>query len=176
MKFKLKNKINLFIVEDDKVFAMTLKADIENTFKNIPIKIHLFSSGEISMEKFMQIMPQVVILDYHLNSKYSEAADGIKVLNWMKKENDATKIIMLTGDNVIETAIDSFHHGASDYVIKTESKFKDINNSLSNIFKIMEEKNRKEKYKYLLFILFFCLSFLIGAIVSIVLFAPSFIK
>lgn len=176
MKFKLKNKKNIFIIEDDKVFAMTLKADIENAFKNIPIKIHLFSSGEISMEKFMQVMPQVVILDYHLNGKYSEAADGVKVLSWMKKENEATKVIMLTGDSDIEKAIEAFRHGAFDYVVKTEAKFDKINVSLTNVFKIIDEKRKKNNYKHFLLIVLFCLLFLIGGVFSLALFAPYLLK
>ena len=47
------NKINVFIVEDNKVFALALKADLEKAFGNIPIQIHLFETGETCMQIFI---------------------------------------------------------------------------------------------------------------------------
>jgi DNA-binding NarL/FixJ family response regulator len=171
-----KNKIDIFLVEDDQIFLLALKADIEATFKNSPIKIHSFFTGEACMQKFTQIMPKIVILDYFLNGKYPNAADGIKVLDWIKKENSETNVIILTNDDHIDIALESFHHGASDYVVKTATKFKKINYSLANIFKIIEAKQEAKRYKFLLFVLFMCMAFLIGGVIAIQLFAPSLLK
>lgn len=172
----IKNQIDIFLVEDDKIFLLALKEDIEATFKNRTIKIHSFSAGETCMQKFTQVMPQAVILDYHLNSKYPDAADGIKVLDWIKKENHETNVIMLTSDDHIDIAIESFHHGASDYVVKTATKFKKINYSISNIFKIIEAKREARRYKVLVFALFMCIAFLIGGIIAIQVFVPSLLR
>ncbi|MBC7863356.1 MAG: response regulator [Bacteroidia bacterium] len=92
-----KKKVNIFIVEDNKVFTMALKTDIETAFSHLPLTIHTFEAGETCMEKFKEIKPEVVILDYHLNGKYYDAIDGIKVLDWIKKENTESNVIMLTG-------------------------------------------------------------------------------
>jgi response regulator of citrate/malate metabolism len=155
---------------------LALKEDIEVTFKNIPVKIHSFYTGETCMLKFTQVMPKIVILDYFLNGKYPTAADGIKVLDWIKKENYETNVIMLTNDDHVDIALDSFHHGASDYVVKTATKFKKINYSLSNIFKIIEAKREVRKYKMLTFILFISMAFLIGGVCAIQIFASELLK
>ena len=76
-----KNQINIFIVEDNEVFRMALKSDIENAFTKMPITIHSFETGEKCMDRFKREMPELVILDYHLNSKFPDAVDGIKVLD-----------------------------------------------------------------------------------------------
>lgn len=144
------NPINIFIVEDNKVFALALKADIEIAFKHKPIKIHTFETGEECMEKFKEEKPQVVILDYHLNGKNPDAADGINVLNWIKKENKDTHVIMLTHDDHIDIAVKSFHHGAFDYVVKSETKFKKINFSLLNVINLLIAKRETKKYKFLI--------------------------
>jgi len=169
-------QINIFIVDDNKIFSLALKADIETAFMNMPIKIYSFETGEKCMERFMQVMPDVVILDYCLNSKSPSAVDGIKVLDWIKKENHATNVIMLTSDDHIDIALKSFHHGASDYIVKTETKFRKINYSLFNIFKMMEAKNDARRYKRMLIALFLCIALLIGGIVAIQIFDPSLIK
>ena len=56
------------------------------------------------MEKFKEIKPQIVILDYHLNNRYPDAADGIQVLDWIKKENRDTNVVILTNDDNLEIA------------------------------------------------------------------------
>lgn len=124
-----------------------MKDDIEISFSDKSIKTQLYETGEACMEKFKKEKPQVVILDYNLSSKYPDAANGIKVLEWIKKENKETFVIMLTSNDHIDIAIKSFHHGASDYVVKTETQFMKINYSLNNFFKIMEAKSDSIKYK-----------------------------
>jgi len=145
---KIKEQINIFIVDDNKIFALALKTAIEVAFQNMPIKIHLFETGENCLERFMQVMPELVILDYYLNSNSPSAADGLEVLDKIKKYNLETSVIMLTSNDHIDTALKSFHHGASDYVVKTDSQFKKINDSISKIFANKElafQNDRKVK-------------------------------
>ena len=171
-----KNQINIFIVDDNKVFSLALKADIETAFPKMPIKIHSFVTGETCMQRFNQEKPQVVILDYHLNSRYPDAADGIKVLDWIKRTNYKTEVIMLTSDDHIDIAIKSFHHDASDYVVKTETKFRKINYSLFNLFKTLEARSEARTYKRLLIVLFLGIALLVGGVAAIQIFSPSLLK
>jgi len=142
-----RSQIKIFIVEDNNLFALALKKDIETAFAGKSIMIQSFETGETCIEKFNQEKPQVVILDYNLNSKYPNAANGIEVLDWIKNENDETFVIMLTSNDHIDIAIKSFQHGASDYVVKTETQFMKINYSLHNFFKIKEAMSDSIKYK-----------------------------
>lgn len=161
----IKNQINIFIVEDNKVFMLTLKADIESTFIEMPICIHTFENGEECIENFNEIKPQIVILDFHLNAKNPKAADGIAVLDWIKIENPETKVLILTGDDNIEIALKSFKHGASDYIVKTDTQFRKVIYSLFNFFKLIEANNDTKKYKTLAIGLFVCLALLIGGLI-----------
>ena len=167
------NQTNIFIVDDNKIFTLALKADIENAFVDMPVKVQSFETGEKCMEKFKEEQPQVVILDYHLNRKYPDAADGIKVSDWIKKENPATNVIILSVDDNIDMALKSFQHGASDYVVKTETQFRKINYSLINLFKIMEAKSYERRYKYLVVGVFICIALLVGAVIAMQIFNHS---
>lgn len=124
---------------------MALKASIENAFMDMSIDISAFETGEKCMETFMEVKPELVILDYHLNSKLPDAADGIAVLNQIKKNNIDTSVIMLTSNDEIDIALKSFHYGASDYIVKIESQFKKINDSISKIFVNKELNFQKEQ-------------------------------
>lgn len=162
----MKKQINIFIVDDNKVFSLALKADIENIFSKMLIKVYLFETGEKCMRRFLQVMPEFVILDFYLNSKDTAADNGLKILDWIKKENGETNVIMLTSDDHIDIALESFKHGASDYIVKTETQFNKINYSLLNLFKIMEEKTYAENYKWLLVALFLGIGILITGFVA----------
>lgn len=171
-----KNQPNVFIIEDNNVFRMALKADIENTFTEKNIKIHLFETGEACKEQFKKVQPEVVILDYNLNSKIPNAINGIKVLGWIKKSNPETSVIMLTSEDDIDIALKSFHHGASDYVVKSETKFKKINYSLLNIFNTISAKSEAKKYRAMAIILSLSITLLIGGIVTIQYLEPNLLK
>lgn len=131
---KINKSTNIFIVDDNRIFALALKVYLQNAFENRIINIYLFETGEKCMELFMQLLPEFVILDFSLNSIAPDAADGLEVLEKIKMGNPETCVIMMTSNNLIDTALKSFHKGASDYVIKSTSQFKKINESISTIF------------------------------------------
>lgn len=141
-----KKKITIFIVDDNVIFAMTLKANIEVAFKNVPFKIHTFETGEECLDSFDELQPDLVILDFYLNSKSVSAADGLQILTKIKKNSFKTSVVILTSNDQIDTALKSFRHGAADYVIKTEKPFKKIISSINNIL-INKEIDLQEKEK-----------------------------
>ncbi len=164
----MKNKpIKIFIVEDNDVFALTLKADIENYFDNLLLNIQLFKTGEESWEKFRTEKPHVVILDYNLNSKISDASDGSEVLVWFKRENPEVKVILLTSEDSTDIAIQSFRNGAFDYVVKNEAQFKKIHISLFNVFNVVRLENETSTYKNIVIGIVLSLAVLLGGMAAI---------
>lgn len=158
------NVINIYIVDDNTTFTLALKGDIETSFANKPIKIYSFAEANTCMQKFTEVKPQIVILDYHMDSKNPKAADGIKLLDWIKKENEDTNVIMLTSDDHIDIAIKSFKHGASDYIVKSETQSVKIKNSLLNVFKIMTVKGESKRYQQLFSVLAVSIGLLVGGL------------
>jgi serine phosphatase RsbU (regulator of sigma subunit) len=140
--------INIFIVDDNTIFSLTLKGAIEIAFKGAFIKVHSFETGENCLKEFARVKPELVILDYHLNSINSGAENGLKVLDKIKKHDPKISVIMLTSNDDIDVALKSFHHGATDYVVKTETQFKKIINSVSTLFankKLASQHEEKAK-------------------------------
>lgn len=138
---KISRKINIFIVEDNKIFSLALKAYIETAFENMFIEIYSFETGEKCMDSFKQVLPELVILDYDLNNNSSAAVNGLQFLEKIKKFNPDTSVIMLTSNDHIETALESFHYGAADYVVKTHNPFLKIKTSISKIFSENEKRS-----------------------------------
>ena len=128
------NITNIFIVDDNKIFSTTLKSSIENAFEDRLIKIHLYETGESCLKKLPELRPQLIILDYFLDSKVLNAANGLQVLEKIKEHDSNTCVIMLTSNDFIEIALKSFHRGALDYVVKSTGPFKKINEAIQKYF------------------------------------------
>lgn len=99
----------ILIIEDDKAIVDVLKMILEHDGYRIS---HAFN-GTSGIEKFKQIEPDVVLLDIKM-----PRMDGIEVLQELKKLNDKTIIIMISGHGNIETAVHTTKLGAYDFIAK----------------------------------------------------------
>lgn len=118
--------MNLFIVDDDKLVVSDLKIYLNHRFGN-DINISTFYDGESCLEK-LDMDTHVVILDYFLNGQ-----NGLEILKLIKEKNPKTEVIMLSGNEDIALAIQSFRNGATDYVIKGQGALKKISKLILNI-------------------------------------------
>lgn len=112
----MKNQIlNLIIIDNDTSMAIGLQTFLTQRFK-LDLNISLFNSGTVAL-KSINAGTDIVILDYDL--KYE---NGNEILKEIKLINPSTEVIMLTSNEDVRIAIESFRKGARDYVIKGNSK------------------------------------------------------
>ncbi len=159
---RTQRRIDVVIIEDNKLFKLALKSHLEFAFIDRKIKVHIFGAGENSQERIKRDLTEIVILDYHLDSEIDGAADGIAVLDTIKKESPSTNVIMLTSETDMDIIVKSFQHGAYDYIIKNEFQFDKLKLSMGRIIDNIEktdiEVKRKKKRDLLLMILIVLLS------------------
>ena len=125
-----KNELLVFIVDDDALYLKALEKSISDKLPHLKIKT--FLTGEACLQQMRQ-KPEVVILDYFLDSKVSYAWNGLTILKQIKKLNPKTKVIMLSSQDSLEVAVKCIDNGSFDYISKSESAFVKINNVLTNI-------------------------------------------
>ncbi|MBA3972338.1 MAG: response regulator [Bacteroidetes bacterium] len=118
--------LNLFIVDDNKLLVTDLKHYLQTRF-GAGINISTFSDGE-SCLKMVDKNTNIVILDYFLDGK-----NGLEVLKEIKTINPNTEVIMLSSNEDIVLAIESFRQGAKDYVIKGYGSWKKITHLVNHI-------------------------------------------
>lgn len=111
--------INLFIVDDNKLMVTALEQCLKQKF-GVSLKISTFYDGESCLEK-VDKDTQIVILDYFMEGK-----NGLEVLKSIKKINPKTEVVMLSKNEDIVLAIETFRAGAKDYVVKGPSAWKKI--------------------------------------------------
>ena len=135
-------KIKLFLVDDD---ALLLKS-MELEFKEHPeFDIETFATGELCIQNIFK-NPDVVILDYHLDSIDTEAMNGIDTLDKIKSINQEIPVIMHSSQDKIDIAINCMHHKAFDYVIKSETSFIRLHKNIENILKMKKMKKELSWY------------------------------
>lgn len=136
-------KIKLFLVDDDALFLKSLEIDF---LQMADFSIETFSTGEQCIENLSHC-PDVIVLDYFLDSIDKTAMNGIKTLDKIKAYNADIPVVMLSSQDKIEVAIECMHHSAFDYVVKSETAFVRLQKIITTIFKY--KKMEKELSWYM---------------------------
>lgn len=136
-------KIKIFLVDDDIVFLKLLQIEF---LEHADLVVETFTSGEQCLEHLSKL-PDVIVLDYHLDGIDKNAMNGIEVLDKIKAFNPDIPVIMLSGQDKIDVAIKCMHHRAYDYVVKSETAFLRLRKIISTIFKY--KKMEKELNWYM---------------------------
>lgn len=133
----------LFLVDDEPIQNEMLKDYLSERFI---YDIKIFDNGEEAL-KNMHLNPEIIVLDYYLNSNNPNARNGIEVIKDIKDKYPDTQIIALSGQDKIEVAIDTIKYGAYDYVVKGESAFSRIENIINNLSELhkMRTINKAQK-------------------------------
>jgi DNA-binding NtrC family response regulator len=114
-----KNKIKLFLVDDDAVYLRLLEIQF---LEQDSYEVETFSTGEFCIENLAR-NPDVIILDYHLDGIEMNAMNGIETLDKIKLSNPNIPVVVLSSQDKIDVAINCMHHKAFDYVVKSETAF-----------------------------------------------------
>ncbi len=136
-------KIKIFLVDDDIVFLKLLQIEF---LEHADLVVETFTSGEQCLEHLSKL-PDVIVLDYHLDGIDKNAMNGIEALDKIKAFNPDIPVIMLSGQDKIDVAIKCMHHRAYDYVVKSETAFLRLRKIISTIFKY--KKMEKELNWYM---------------------------
>jgi two-component system OmpR family response regulator len=127
---KKDTKILLFLVDDDALFLKSLEIEFGDNTESV---IQTYATGELCLENITQ-NPDVIILDYHLNSVDKNAINGLETLDRIKKVNQAIPVVMLSSQDKIEVAVNCMKHQAYDYIVKSETAFIRLQKTITTIF------------------------------------------
>lgn len=124
------SKILLFLVDDDELYLKLLEIEL---MENADLLIKTYPTGEDCI-KHLHLNPEIIILDYHLDGIEKNAMNGIEVLDAIKAYNPKISVIMLSSQDKIEVAVNCMHHKASEYIVKSETAFIRLQQSMTTIF------------------------------------------
>lgn len=129
--------MRIFIVEDDKWYNELLCYHLS---LNPDYELHQFYTAEEALAK-LHLKPDVITLDYSI-----EQTKGDTVLKKIKAYHPDITVIMISGQEDIETAIGLLREGAYDYFVKNDETKDRLWNAL---IKIRENRELKEELEVL---------------------------
>ena len=124
------NKTLLFLVDDDALFLKSLEIEFADNTESV---IQTYTTGELCLEDISQ-NPDVVILDYHLNSVDKNAINGLETLDRIKAIDQTIPVVMLSSQDKIKVAANCMKHQAFDYIVKSETAFIRLQKAITTIF------------------------------------------
>ncbi len=131
-----------FLVDDDPLFLRSLEIDFAQNTESF---IKTFATGELCLENISQ-NPDIIILDYFLNSININAVNGIETLDRIKTANPVIPVIMLSCQDKIEVAVECMKHNAFDYVVKSETAFFRLQKIITTIFQTQKTEKALNWY------------------------------
>jgi len=157
------SKIKVTVIDDDLQMTEMLKDFIEQKYP--AAETTAYASGEEALEKIFE-EPDMIILDYHLDSKNSEAMNGVQILKKLKDRYPNVHIVFVSGQEKAEVAANTMKYGAYDYIVKNENAFQRLEIVMKNILgntQLKKSAGAQRFFNYLLVALIAAL--IIGIIV-----------
>ena len=117
---------NLFIVEDNPENSLKLHQFLDTRFGTV-FNISTFTDSVTALSKVDE-NTSVVVLDYDYFGD-----EGNKIVDLIKIINKKTKVIILSNNEEIFTAIDSFRNEGDNYLLKEKGVKKKLSTTLFEI-------------------------------------------
>jgi len=106
------DKIKVLIVEDQILFAESLKMVLEQRSEDIE-KVDIEHNGLEALKRIEVDKPDVILMDIHMT-----VMNGVEASRLIKKKHPEIKIIILTMDATDGFINDALVHGAEGYMLK----------------------------------------------------------
>src|SRR5665213_275466 len=90
------NRIKLFLVDDDALFLKSLEIEF---LHNADFAIETFATGELCVENLSH-NPDIIILDYYLDSIDKNAMNGMETLDKIKSIHPDIPVVMLSSQDL----------------------------------------------------------------------------
>jgi DNA-binding NtrC family response regulator len=130
--------MRIFVVEDDPVYGKVLSHHLSLNPDNEVVWIQ---SGQECIKRLPD-QPDLITLDYSLPD-----LSGLEVLKKIKSTKADTKVIVISGQEKINTAISLLHEGAYDYIVKGDDTKERLWNVVNNLRESVDLKKELNQLK-----------------------------
>ena len=104
-----KNKLRLLVVEDEKKLCDMIAKSLHQA----GYEVDTCNDGEEALDMIYAEMYDLIVLDLNL-----PGMDGMDILRELRKENEETKVLILSARSQIADKVDGLDAGANDYMEK----------------------------------------------------------
>lgn len=107
------NKIRVLIVDDQKLFAGSLKVVLDSHGRNELTVVGIANNGREAIEMIAARLPDIVLMDIRM-----PVMDGVEATRIVKQRFPDVRIVILTTFDDDDYALQALSNGASGYILK----------------------------------------------------------
>ncbi len=133
-----RDKLNVFVVEDDPVYREMLTDLLQGNYPRAVVSG--FATGEDALGSGSR--PDILILDFYLNRDREDAMDGLEVLREAVRKWPGAKTVILSAQEHIDISVSMMKYGAFDYIVKGASDKYRLQNTLNHIITLIDYDGR----------------------------------
>lgn len=127
-------KLSIFLVDDDAMYVKLLEKELN---EKESYDIRTFSTGERCLEQ-LEEKPDLIVLDYYLNSIEKNALNGLETLREIKSQHPEIPVIILSSQDKIEVAVNCMKLQTFEYIVKSETAFARLHSAISTMVQYKE--------------------------------------
>ncbi len=102
-------RLSIMVIDDEAIVCKRL----QSAFLKAGHRVEAFTDSAAALARLTDEPFDVIVTDLKM-----EGADGIQVLTDAKRRHPQIQVVVITGFATMETAKESFHQGAFDFVAK----------------------------------------------------------
>lgn len=148
------DKFLIFIIDDDTHMRSVLRDFIQSKYPDATVVC--YDTGEKALMDLHQ-KPDVILLDYHLDSKDDATLNGLEILKRIKQLLHAVPVIFLSSSEDPQISADIINYGAFDYIVKGDNALPRlevmINNATGHL-SLQKEMSTQKVFNRILLVLF----------------------
>ncbi|MCH8331197.1 MAG: response regulator [Bacteroidetes bacterium] len=164
----------VFLVDDDEIYLKGIEHHLKENLK-YKVTLRTFKTGEEVLQAIGE-KPDIIFLDHYLDSVKKDALNGMEILKRIHKEDEDIHVIILSGQDKIEVAIDTMKYGAFDYIVKTEGAMVRAQNVVGNVVRMITQAELLRSYKIGFIITLIVLAVIIIFAISMYMICPDCIN
>jgi len=133
---ELNHALKIFIVDDD-LFTLALYQQQLTNLGYQDITVH--ENGASCLNDLV-LQPDVIFLDHGM-----DGMNGVEVLKKIKRFNPDAYVVFISGQDDVQTAVNSLKYGAFDYIVKGDSDVIRIEKVLEKIQAVQSMLKKSKK-------------------------------
>jgi PAS domain S-box-containing protein len=136
----MKNRLRILVVDDDRAQAELVGELIRSrdTWRDAEVAIAV--SYEAALQSMASHAYDLGIFDYRLG-----ASSGLSLLREIRRRNDETPVIVVTGHGAEEIAVEAMKSGASDYLLKGNISAETITHAIHHALTLRTKELERQR-------------------------------
>ena len=130
------------VIEDSSIIKEIVTHVLE---KEIGAQVINFESAESAIRELEVYDPDIILLDYNLDSKYSKNMNGAQFMRKLELINKSASVIMMSGQKDKRVTADVLKSGAVSYLPKDDEDF--LENLVKEVRLVLDVSKLNKKQK-----------------------------